>query len=81
MSRRALLLGLIGAATICAITYFNDWVLRQTFLVGNHMPVSVYGGLLVVVLLNGLLITYRGKWAFTGGELSLILAMPLAACC
>ena len=50
MTVRAVLLGLAGAAAVCALTYMNDFILRQTFLVGNYMPISVYGGLLLFLL-------------------------------
>jgi hypothetical protein len=46
---RAVILGLLGAAFVCSYTYFNDWVMRQTMFVGNFMPISVYG-LLVLFL-------------------------------
>lgn len=81
MTKRALVIGLVCAASICSLTYLNDWILRQTFLVGNHMPVSVYGSLLIFLFVNVLLFRLRASWALTGKELALILAMTLAACC
>ncbi|MBN2450283.1 MAG: hypothetical protein JXR77_07830 [Lentisphaeria bacterium] len=63
MSVRAVVLGLLGAAFICGYTYFNDGVLRQTMFVGNHMPASVYGGLLLFLfLVNPLLRRVHGRW-------------------
>jgi hypothetical protein len=75
MTLRATILGLAGAAFICGFCFFNDWVLRQTYLVGNNMPASIYGALiLTVVLLNPLL----RRWRFSGPELALVLALSLA---
>jgi hypothetical protein len=37
MTLRAVILGLAGAAAICAVTYFNDAVIRQTQLTGKHV--------------------------------------------
>ena len=50
MTVRAVLLGLLAAALVCGFCYFNDFVMHQTFLVGNYMPISVFGGLLVFLL-------------------------------
>jgi len=78
MTWRAVILGLLGAAAICGLSYLNDQILQQTYLVGNNMPVAVYGALiLVVVLLNPLL----KRHALTGRELALILTLTLAASC
>jgi hypothetical protein len=75
MTLRATILGLAGAAFICGFCFFNDWVLRQTYLVGNNMPASIYGALiLAVVLVNPLL----RRWRLTGPELALVLALTLA---
>lgn len=78
MTARSVILGLLGALFVCSVTYFNDWVLRQTHFVGNNMPVSIYGGLIIFVLfLNRLL----HRWALSGKEIAVILALTLAACC
>ncbi len=82
MTIRSVILGLLGACFICAVTYFNDGIMRQTYLIGNHMPVAVYAGLIVfVVLVNPLLRRMSPRWALTGGELAVILALTFAACC
>ncbi len=80
MTKRAVLLGFIGVVAICTLTYLNDYVLRQTFLVGNHFPVSVYGSLIIFLLLNGSLFALNRRLALTGKEFAIILAMTLAAC-
>ena len=78
MTIRAIILGLLGAALICGCSYFNDQILQQTYLVGNNMPITVYGFLILFCLtINPLL----RKHAFKGKELALIIAMTLAACC
>ncbi len=81
MSRRAVIVGLLGAAFVAGVTYFNDNIMRQTLLIGNHMPHSVYGGLLLFLLLvNPALALLRRRWAFTGGEIAVVLALTLSAC-
>ncbi|OGV83464.1 MAG: hypothetical protein A3K19_10000 [Lentisphaerae bacterium RIFOXYB12_FULL_65_16] len=78
MTLRAILLGFMGAATVCGVSFFNDRILRQTYLVGNNMPVSVYGALILfVVLINPRL----KKHALKGAELAVIMTLTLAACC
>ena len=78
MTIRSVVLGLLGAFAICALSYLNDQILRQTYLVGNNMPVAVYGALiLMVVLVNPLL----RRFSFSAKELAVILTLTLAACC
>ncbi len=82
MTFRAILLGLLGAATVCGVTYFNDFVMRQTMFVGNNMPISVYGFLLFFVLvLNPLLRRTNRRLALSGREIAVVLVLTLAACC
>ena len=82
MTLRAVILGLLGAAAVCGFTYFNDAVMHQTMFIGNNMPLSVYGGLILfVLLLNPLLLLIGRRLALTGRELAVVLALTLAACC
>jgi hypothetical protein len=81
MTFRAVLLGLLGAALICGLTYFNDAVMHQTYLVGNNMPISVYGTLIVfVVVLNPVLYLLSKRLSLSGAELAIIVSLTLAAC-
>ena len=41
MTRRAFILGLVGAALVCGVTFYNDMVIRGSFLVGCYLPNSV----------------------------------------
>ena len=78
MTIRAVLLGFLGGAFVCGASFFNDRILRQTYLVGNNMPVSVYGVLILFLLLaNPLLRRFHLK----GSELAVILTLTLATCC
>ncbi|RMD80290.1 MAG: hypothetical protein D6820_06895, partial [Lentisphaerae bacterium] len=81
MTLRSFILGLAGAIVICTLTYINDFVLRQTYLVGNHLPVSIYGTLIIFLVLNMALYRVWKRLALTGRELVIILAMTLTACC
>jgi len=75
MTRRSVILGLLGAAFVGGFCFFNDWILRQTYLVGNNMPASIYGLLLLVVLVVNPLLRRR---ALGGQELAVIMALTLA---
>ena len=83
MTLRAVILGLLGAAFVCVYTYFNDAVMHQTMFVGNTMPMCVYGGLLLFVLVVNPLLRRlgAGRYAFSGAELAASLVIALAACC
>ena len=82
MRARAVILGIIAAATLNGFCYFNDFVLRQSHLVGSYLPLPVYGGLLIFVLaINPVIAKTLGKkWGFSGKELALVMAIMLSAC-
>ena len=90
MTKRSILLGLFCAAAICGFTYFNDAILRQSLFVGNHMPIAVYGPLLVFLLTVNPLLAFltrkmgtAWKWLkpLSAAELSVVIALSLASCC
>lgn len=75
MTKRSIILGILSAIFVCAFCFFNDWVLRQTYLVGNNMPAAIYGVLiLTAILINPLL----KRWHLTGRELAVIMALTVA---
>ena len=51
--------------------------MHQTMFVGSIMPISVYGGLILFVLLINPLLR---RWAFSAGELTVALALTLVMC-
>jgi len=78
---RSVILGLIGVAFVCCYTYFNDWIMKQTMFVGNFMPISVYGFLvLFLALIYPILARIHRSLALKPGELAVILGMVLAVC-
>ncbi len=81
MTFRAVILGLIGVVFISSYTYFNDWIMRQTMFVGNFMPISVYG--VLVIFLAFIFPLWRRltrKGALNRSEIAVILVLVLAAC-
>ena len=79
---RAIVIGLAGALCLCGFTYFNDCVLKQSLLISDHMPVVVYGGLvLAMAFLNPLLRRLIPRFALTSREVAVILAIVLSVCC
>jgi hypothetical protein len=82
MTLRAAILGLLAAAFICSFTYYNDCVLHQSLLISDHMPVLIYGALLLFVVVgNPLLRRLHARWVLKPAELALIMALVLSACC
>ncbi|HET6428594.1 MAG TPA: DUF6785 family protein [Phycisphaerae bacterium] len=81
MTAKGIILGLLGAVFIAAAGYLNDGLLRNTYLVGNHFPISVFGLLIVmVVAVNPLLGWIRSRWRFAPAELAVAITLMLAAC-
>jgi len=78
---RAVVLALLGIIVICTFGFFNDFVLRQTYMVGTFMPMPVYGGLILFLLLvNPLLKWLAPKWLLTNRELAVAVGLILFAC-
>jgi hypothetical protein len=82
MTIRAIIIGLLGVTALCGFNYINDNILNQNYLIGNNLPVSVYGALIIaVIVINPLLAWVRRGWVLSGRELALILSLVLACCC
>ncbi|MEX0777154.1 MAG: DUF6785 family protein [Phycisphaeraceae bacterium] len=81
MSIRAVSLGFLLGLFVAGATYFNDFVITQTFLIGNHLPASVFGVALILLLgVNPILRLMGAKAPLRGGELAVIVALGLAVC-
>ncbi len=81
MTIRAMLVALAGICVICGLGFFNDFVLRQTYMVGTFMPMPIYGGLIFfLLLLNPLLGRISKRWVFSAGELAFITGIMLFVC-
>lgn len=82
MTRRALVLGVIGAILMAAWgQYVNKYVPGVMGLVRGHLPVSVFGLFIVFVMaINPLLRRIRPSLRLGASETALILAMILASC-
>jgi hypothetical protein len=76
---RSVLIGVACAVFLCGIFYFNDGIVRQPSMFRTFLPVSVFGALMVfVILLNPLL--HRVGMALSGREMAVVMAMMLTAC-
>jgi len=81
LTLRAVILGLLGALFVAGAGYINDQYLRVNFMVGNHLPISVFGLLILVMMtVNPLLHLLRSSWRLATGELASVLALVLVAC-
>lgn len=78
---RSVLLGILGVVFICGLTAYNDFVVANTFLVGNFLPIGLLLFFLVFILLiNGPLHRWAPRLAFGRGELGVALCMMLISC-
>ena len=81
MTPRAIMVGLLAVVVLNAVCYFNDMVLRQSYLVGSYLPIPIMGGMLLLILIaNPLLYKLHQRWAWRGAEQATTLAIILAAC-
>ncbi|MDX2052754.1 MAG: DUF6785 family protein [Polyangiaceae bacterium] len=81
MTLRGVILGLLLGLGISFATFFNDWVIGQTPLIGNHLPISVFGFAVVLLFaVNPLLGRLGPRAALKAGEVAVVVAIGLAAC-
>jgi hypothetical protein len=81
MTIRAILLGLLGAMFIAVVAFFNDHVWLLSAFVGSHLPIFVFGMVILISLVtNPLLGAIRPEWQLKPGELATILLILLVAC-
>lgn len=81
VNARSIALGLSGVVFIAALTPYNDYALKNTFLIGNNLPLGLVVLLLLfVTLINGPLSRFRSRFVFSSGEMAVAAAMVLAGC-
>lgn len=81
MTLRAIILGIAIGLLVILGTYVNDAVIRQTFFIGNHLPVSVFGVVIFGAIFAG---PFIGRWfaplQLRPAEWMVAMAIGLAAC-
>lgn len=81
MTKRAFCIGSALALLIAVGGHFNDAYMRQTYMVGNHFPVSVMGVLvLLAIVVNPILSRIGKRLRLRAAEFALIIALPFAVC-
>ena len=81
MSARAIILGILLGVLVAGVTYFNDAVIAQTFLIGNFLPIVIFGGLVILLMVVNPALRALGQgWPLRPGELAVITALGLAVC-
>jgi hypothetical protein len=69
---RSVLVGLLLAAGLSAITPYNDFNIGNTYIAGNHFPIGAVAVLLLLSLASLILRRLRGRGLFHPGELAVI---------
>lgn len=69
---RSVSLGLLLAAALVAITPYNDYVVGNTYIAGNHFPMGGVAVLLLLSLCNLLLYRTRGRPLLSMGETAVV---------
>ena len=78
---RSIALGLLGVTFICGLTAYNDYVVANTFMIGNFLPVGLLLFFLSFVLvINGPLHKFLPRVAFSTSEVGVALCMMLVSC-
>ncbi|MFA7236592.1 MAG: DUF6785 family protein [Phycisphaeraceae bacterium] len=81
MTRRAIFIGLLLGLGIASTTYFNDRVINQTQLIGNELPIGVFGPMILLLLVfNPVMRLFSRRYTLKVGELAVIVVMGLAVC-
>ncbi len=77
----AVLVGMPLGLILAAFGYRNDWLLQQTYVASDLLPFSVYGFLVLgLLVINPILALIRQRAALRGAEWGVIIALMLVAC-
>lgn len=80
MTPRSLALGLILVALLAGVSFYNDQVVKNNYVIGNFLPIAVFGPLILMAgLLNPALERLRRGWAFSARELATLVILALFA--
>lgn len=78
MTIRAVIIGFIGVLLISSLTFFNGAIMHHTYMIGNNMPIAVYGTLILMLLImNPLLKITKIIRPFSAPEFAVILGLTL----
>src|SRR6478609_1214965 len=78
---RSVAIGTLISALVAGVAPYNDFVVGNGFLIGCYLPVAfVLCMFLLVACVNAPLRRWVPRVALTGGELSVVTVMMLAAC-
>ncbi|MHC5035516.1 MAG: DUF6785 family protein, partial [Planctomycetota bacterium] len=72
---RSVLLGLALAGALVAITPYNDFIVGNTFIAGNHFPVGAVAVLLMLCLLNVIAARARGRAVLHAREVVVVYVL------
>src|SRR5690242_4800619 len=77
---RAVSIGILCAALLCALTPYNDFKVAATFIAGTQFPIGAICVLFfLVAVVNVGLRKFAPKRAFTSGELLTVWSLILVA--
>ncbi|MEI8194571.1 MAG: DUF6785 family protein [Phycisphaerae bacterium] len=79
LTRRTFWLGLFLVALMAILTPYNDYVLGNTPLIGNHFPIGVFALMAGVILGLNPLLQWVGKKRLSPADLAVIWGMLLCA--
>jgi hypothetical protein len=72
ITRRSVLLGFGLAGLLCAVTPYNDYVVENTFMAGNHFPVGAVAVLLLLSAVNLAVRRVRNRALLSARELAVV---------
>ncbi len=79
MTLRAVVIGLLIGLALASVGFLNDWVLGQAYVASDLVPVSVYGLLVLGLLLANPLLTLIRSRRLSAGEWAVITSLMLVA--
>ena len=79
MTLRSVILGLLLGTGLVAYSWFNSNVLHQANLVGNMIPIGVYGFLVLCLLLINPVLHALGRFRFRAAEWATVIALMLVS--
>ncbi len=79
VTRRAFWLGIIMVIVLAALTPLNDLVMKNTPVIGNHLPIGILTPVMAMVLALNPYLKRTGRHPFSAAEMVVIFGMLLVA--
>jgi len=79
VSWRSVVLGLLLGGGLCALTPYSDYIVKNTYMAGSHLPIGAMAVLFLLALLNLVIYRVRGRALLHLREIAVVYVIAMVA--